>query len=116
MAKIVVENATVERVFETRTGSVGVSVTESYTPKDGGDARRTWFTLWFARDPGVQVGQVISASGFVSAKVREYESNGETRHAVDMSVNSARVIDAAPPIAPAPAEDDVWAGGDSSWA
>lgn len=125
MAKIVVENATVERVFQTQYGW-GAAVYETYQPKDGGDAQRKRFTLWFDREPTLVEGQVISASGFHSVKVREYEHNGEKRHAADVSVRSARLIDSAPPIEPAPSPDDlawsdapsaddVW-GGDTSWA
>lgn len=114
MAKIVVENATVERVFHTQNGSTGVALVETYTPKGGGESRRSWFTAWFQQDPRLEVGQVVSVSGFHGAKMREYEKDGETRRSVDVSVNSARVIDSAPPIVPAPAEDEAW-GGDPTW-
>ena len=114
MAKLIVENATVERVFQTQYGW-GAAVYETYTPKDGGEEQRKRFTLWFDREPQLEVGQVVSASGFHAVKVRPYESNGETRHTADVSVRSARLIDAAPPIPPAPAEDDVWSTSDP-WA
>jgi len=128
MAKIVVENATVERVFETRTGSVGVSLKESYTPKNGGEVRHSWFTAWFDRHPQVEVGQVVSVSGFHSARTRTYDSASGPKTSVDVSVNSARLIDSAPPIAPAPSdgsdlaypdevppEDPYASGGDLGW-
>jgi len=91
MSKIIVENATVERVFASKTGW-GVAVYESYTPKDGQE-RRTRFTLWFSGErPAVESGQRVSASGFFSARVRSYEVDGEARHAVDINVNSARLL------------------------
>lgn len=95
MGKIIVENATVERVFATQSGW-GVGVYETYTPK-GGQERKTRYTLWFKGDrPQLEERQVVSASGFLSARVRSYEANGdtgpETRYTVDLSVNGARLI------------------------
>lgn len=124
MAKIIVENATVERVFRTQNGSTGVALVETWEPKGGGEARRSWFTAWFKQDPAVEVGQVVSVSGFHSAKTRSYESPSGTKTTVDVNVNSARLIDAAPPVPPAPSTDDLawqeppaedaW-GGDPTW-
>lgn len=115
MAKIVVENAKVERVFHTQNGSTGVALTETYTPPNGGEERRSWYTAWFKSDPRVEVGQIVSVSGFVSAKTRTYDSPSGPKTTVDVSVNGARLIDAAPPIAPEPSTDDLAWGGESSW-
>lgn len=103
MAKVTVENAIVERVFYPQNG-VGVAVYEEFEGRDK-QVRKTRFTLWFKDDPKVEVGQRISASGFIGAKVRSYESGGETKYVADMSVNGARLIGSAPPIAPAPQEE-----------
>ena len=100
MAKITVENAVVDRVFETQYGH-GVAVHETFERKDGQQGK-SYFTLWFKDDPGVVPGQVISASGFHGVRVREYEHNGETRQTADVSVRGARLIGSAPPIPPAP--------------
>lgn len=117
MAKIVVENATVERVFTTSSGIVGAVAWETYTPKGGGEAKKTWFTLWFAGDVSLMKGQVISASGLASARLSE--RNGS--HYADQHVSFARLIDSAPPIAPEPSTDDLaWAqeppAEDDAWA
>lgn len=113
MAKIVVENAKVERVFHTQQGSTGVALTESYPPPGGGEERRSWFTAWFKQDPRLEVGQIVSVSGFHSAKTRTYESPSGPKTTVDVNVNGARLIDAAPPIAPEPEPADAWGSGDS---
>jgi hypothetical protein len=107
MGKIIVENATVERVFPTQNGSWGVGVYETYTPKGSDAERKTRYTLWFKGDrPAVEQGQRVSASGFLSARVRSYEAEGEngpeTRHTVDLAVNGARLIAAPEEQPPAP--------------
>lgn len=107
MAKIIIENAKVERVFHTQNGSTGVALVETWTPDNGGEPRRSWFTAWFKQDPSLQVGQVVSVSGFHSAKTRTYDSPSGPKTAVDVNVNAARLIDSAPPIAPAPSTDDL---------
>jgi hypothetical protein len=107
MAKIIVENATVERVFSTQSGW-GVGVYETFKRRDDTEGR-TRYTLWMKGDhPGVEQGQRVSASGFLSAKVREYEHNGETRQTVDLSVNGARFISAPEDPDPAPQAFDSW--------
>lgn len=107
MSKIIVENATVERVFATKSGW-GVGVYETYTPQ-GGQERKTRYTLWFKGDrPAIEDGQRVSASGFLSARVRSYEADGETRHTVDLSVNGARLIAAPEDQPPAPEQVDVF--------
>ncbi len=112
MAKIIVENATVERVFSTNSGAWGVGVYETFERRDKTEGR-TRYTLWMkgSDQPSVQEGQRVSASGFLSAKVREYEHDGQTRHAVDLNVNGARFISAPEDQPPAPAEPepfDAW--------
>jgi len=104
MAKIIVENAMVRRVFSTQHGW-GVSVFETFTRHDKSEGR-SYFTLWFKEHPGVEEGQQISASGFHSVRVREYEDAEGVRHSADVSVNSARLI-AGSPAAPGP-DADVW--------
>ncbi len=111
MAKIIVENATVERVFSTQNGSWGVGVYETFERRDKTEGR-TRYTLWMkgTDHPGVEQGQRVSASGFLSARVREYEHDGETRQTVDLSVNGARFISAPEDPDPAPGsfESQAW--------
>lgn len=112
MAKIIVENATVERVFSTNSGTWGVGVHETFERRDKTEGK-TRYTLWMKGSdrPAVEEGQRVSASGFLSAKVREYEAGDEVRHAVDLNVNGARFI-SAPEDAPTPAVEsepiDAW--------
>lgn len=107
MAKVIVENVTVDRVFPTQHG-FGVGVTETFEMRNGETGRKR-YTLWFKEHPGVEEGQRVSASGFLGVKAREYESGGEMRTAVDVSVNSARLISSAPPVDPAPQDTgDAW--------
>lgn len=108
MAKIIVENATVERVFATQNGW-GVGVYETFTRRDNSEGK-TRYTLWLKGSdrPSVQEGQRVSASGFLSARVRDYELDGETRHAVDLSVNGARFISAPEDPDPSPESFDSW--------
>lgn len=103
MAKVTVENAIVDRVFGTEFGH-GVAVHETFEKKDGTEGQSR-YTLWFKDRPDVEVGQRVSASGFLSVRVREYEHHGEMRQTADVSVRGARLIQSAPPIAPAP---DQW--------
>lgn len=104
MAKVILENVTVDRVFSTRNG-FGVGVSETFNTRSGETGRKR-YTLWFTEHPGVEEGQRVSASGFLGVKAREYESrDGEMKTTVDVSVNSARLIQSAPPVDPAPPVD-----------
>lgn len=92
MAKIMVENATVEKVFETKTGW-GVRLVE--TVKRRGEDVQERVTAWFWRDRfGIEEGDVVSLVGTLSTRVREYlGSDGETlHHAADVSMNSPRFV------------------------
>lgn len=110
MAKIIVEKATVQRVFQTRNGW-GVSVFETFQRRDNGGEGKNWFTLWLKEQPNVVEGSVVSASGFHGVRVREYEGNdGETRHSADVSVNGARLLSVEGPV-PAAADEPWGASG-----
>lgn len=94
MAKIIIENAIVERVFQSREGW-GVGVYETFTRKSDQSEGRSRYTCWFKGDrPAMEEGQRVSLSGFVSTRVRSYEQDGETKYAVDVSVNGPRLISA----------------------
>lgn len=94
MAKVIIENATVERVFQSREGW-GVGVYETFIRKSDQSEGRNRFTCWFKGDrPAIEQGQRVSLSGFLSTRVRSYEQDGETKYAVDVSVNGPRLISA----------------------
>ncbi len=113
MAKTYVENALVERVFDTSTGSTGVSVVEENTV--GERTYKVWLTLWFKRRPEVRVGDRVNASGFLSVKTRSYDSPSGLKTVADVSLNGAAIQSVQPgagPVEEPPAEDDAWASSD----
>jgi hypothetical protein len=90
MAKIMVENATVELVFETKNGW-GVRLVE--TVKRRGEDRQERVTAWFWRDRfGIEEGDVVSLWGTLSKKVREYEEDGVKKYAADISMENPKMI------------------------
>lgn len=118
MAKITIENAVVDRVFTTQYGA-GVAVHETFEKKDGTEGK-SYYTLWMKEEPDLEEGQVVSASGFLGTKIREYtDRDGNDRQTVDVSVRGARLIGAARPVPPAPETGwsdeplaDAWGGGE----
>ncbi|WP_243063211.1 hypothetical protein [Humibacter sp. RRB41] len=91
--KATVERAHVDRVFETKHGTWGAAVYETYTPKDGPE-RKSWVTLWFKEKPDIEPGDVISASGFASSRGRMVTPDeGEAFPVADVSLNGARLIE-----------------------
>jgi len=114
MAKTYVENAKVERMFETQYGW-GVAVVEE--SEVGGRVQKVWATLWFKAKPDVEVGDLVNASGYLSVKTRTYDSPSGPKTVADVSLNGARIQSSQPgaePVEESPA-DDVW-GGETSWA
>lgn len=115
-----VENAKVERVFDTRNG-VGVAVVEE--SESNGETYRNWCTLWFKGQPNerVQVGDRVNGSGFVSARARMKDGepvlNREGRPVVDVNLNGARIQSVVPGSVPAqePPADDPWASEGPGW-
>jgi hypothetical protein len=107
MAKTYVENARVERVFVPSTGGHGVTVKEV---REVGEKTFTlWLTLWFRKDPGLRVGDVVSASGYLSVRPKVLD-NG--RAAADVNLNAAEVQSVV--TTAEPPEGDPWAS-DGGW-
>ena len=80
----------VERVLTGAFG-VGLVVAETYKGKDGED-RSTRYTAWFDQDPGSNVGDTVTVSGFVSAKVDTWTgSDGQERTTAKISLNKAKL-------------------------
>lgn len=80
----------VEKVIPTQYG-VGLVVVESYKDKSG-ELREKKPVAWFDSDPGVQIGEKISVSGIVTAKVDEWTGNdGQVRQTAKVSLSSARL-------------------------
>ena len=70
----------------------GVGVVEKFTKRDGTEGQ-VRYTAWFdtAGDaPNLNEGDKGKFSGNLSARVRDYEVNGETRYSADVSLNNAK--------------------------
>lgn len=86
MAIINIRNAEVTRTFY---GGKGVAIKESFKKQDGTEGA-SYYTAWFESDPGLSEGMRGNFSGLHSAKINEYEKDGETRRSVDVALNNAR--------------------------
>ena len=88
MAILKLQNVTV--TFMNNVGN-GVKLTES---KDNdGKTYKTKYTAWFKEHSGLSVGDVVSLSGFLGAKVGEpwTGDDGQERRSVELSINSPRI-------------------------
>lgn len=93
----------------------GLKVTESNESK--GKTYKTQYTIWFDAPSGLQVGDVVSLSGFLAAKVGEpwTGDDGHERRSVELSVNAPRLSDdTRHPAVPAQPAADTWASDDSA--
>jgi hypothetical protein len=102
MAIVNLKDATVQRIFF---DGKGIALYESF--KVQGQDRKSYYTAWFDQAPGFTEGQVVSVSGLLSVKLREYEKDGQARQTVDVSLNKARETTGQQPPAqtpPAPAQ------------
>lgn len=88
MAIVNLKDVTVERL--NRTGH-GVKVAEKFQVQ--GNDRKTQYTVWFKEPHGLNEGDIVSLSGFLSAKVGEpwTGQDGQERRSVELSLNEPRV-------------------------
>lgn len=100
MAIINIRNAEVTRTFY---NGKGVGLKETFKKQDGTEGA-SYYTAWFENDPGLSEGDRGNFSGLHSAKISEYEKDGETRRNVEVALNSARYEAAEG--GSAPADDD----------
>lgn len=110
--KVYVENAVVERVFETPYGH-GARVREEREHQ--GQTYKQYATLWLKDRPEFEAGWLVNASGYLRVKSKVLD-NGKA--ASDIELQGARVQSAQPGAAPSsePPADDPWtSGGDPSW-
>lgn len=79
----------VEVISLNRTG-FGVVVAEKFQVQ--GKERQTRFMVWFEEPHGLQVGQTVSLSGFLGAKVGDpwVGQDGVERRSVELSVNKPK--------------------------
>lgn len=113
MAIVNLKDATVQRIFFE---GKGIALYESF--KSQGQDRKSYYTAWFDQAPGFTEGQMVSVSGLLSVKLREYDKDGQTRQTVDVSLNKARETTGqngqqapgqTPPAPAQPAASDAWA-------
>lgn len=69
----------------------GVKVTES--SESGGKTYKTQYTLWFKEPSGLSIGDVVSVSGFLNAKIGKAwtDRDGVERTSVELSINSPKL-------------------------
>lgn len=85
MALVQLKDVTVYAVF-----SKGFRVVEESKGREGKDYSTRW-TVW-ADASGIRGGDVVSLSGFLSARVNDWtDKDGSARHSVELSVNSPRI-------------------------
>lgn len=104
------------------TFSKGFRVVEESKSRDGKDYSTRW-TVW-GETIGVTEGDVVSLSGFLSAKVSEWtDKEGAVRHSVELALNSPRLADreatsvpaSEPWAAAAPGGSTPQTGADDVW-
>lgn len=81
----------VERVLTGNFNGVGVVLSEEFTTREG-ELKSTRIVAWFNDDPKVNVGDTITVSGSVSAKVDTWTGNdGQERTTAKLSLNGAKL-------------------------
>jgi hypothetical protein len=88
MAIVKLKEVTVTRLNNTGNG---VKVTESN--ESNGKTYKMQFTCWFDSPSGLAEGDIVSLSGFLSAKVGDpwQGSDGQERRSVEYSINKPRI-------------------------
>lgn len=86
MAFISIKNGKVNRTFY---DGKGASVVEEFTKRDG-ETGKKYYTAFFEEPHGLSEGDTGTFSGLHSARIREYEAEGEIRQSLDVVLNNAR--------------------------
>lgn len=86
MAKISVENAEVVRHIARK----GFAAKTSYNTK-AGSTRTEYFTVWTEELP--PIGSIVNIEGLHSAKLEEYEKDGETRRVAATHINFPKITE-----------------------
>ena len=104
MAKIIVENALVERVFWE---GKAASVSERFTVQ-GQKVSRYW-TLWFDQPHGLPEGAVISVQGLFSDKPETYpKKDGTTGVSSNLAINKPQILNVESDKVGIAAANEVW--------
>ena len=88
MAIVNLKDVTVERL---NGKGFGVKVAEKFQVQ--GNDRKTQYTVWFKEPHGLSEGDIVSLSGFLSAKVGDpwTGQDGQERRSVELSLNDPRI-------------------------
>lgn len=80
-------------VTVTRVNGKGFGLKVREANERDGKTYKTDFTCWFKEPSGLNVGDVVSLSGLLSAKVGDpwTGDDGQVRHSVELSLNSPRI-------------------------
>ena len=94
----------------------GFRVVEESKGRDGKDYSTRW-TIWL-EGTNLHDGDVVSLSGFLSAKVNEWNDKDQNiRHSVELALNSPRIRGAdttsAPSAANQPQDEEPWSQPDA---
>ena len=83
---IIVVQAEVTRTFY---NGKGAGLKETFKLRDGSEGAK-YYSAFFEEEHGLSEGDRGKFSGLLGTKVSEYEKDGETRHGVDVTLNSTR--------------------------
>lgn len=86
MAILNIRNAEVTRTFY---NGLGAAFKEEFKLRNGETGAR-YYSAFFETPHGLSEGERGNVSGLFSAKVSEFEKDGEVRHGVDVTLNNAR--------------------------
>ena len=86
MAWLSIPEAEVTRVFY---NGLGAGLKETFTKRDG-EISAKYYTAFFKEPHGLSEGDIGKFGGIHSAKLNEYEKDGEIRTNVEVTLNDTR--------------------------
>jgi hypothetical protein len=77
----------------------GLEIVETYTNKAGKEVN-AYFTVWLKTPTMLSVGEEVKVKGLYSHEISEWDSDGETKRKVKVSINNPLVTAVEPGFAP----------------
>lgn len=77
----------------------GLEIVETYTTKAGKEVN-AYFTVWLKTPTMLSVGEEVRVKGLYSHEISEWDSEGETKRKVKVSINSPLVTAVSEGFAP----------------
>ena len=77
----------------------GLEIVETYTTKAGKEVN-SYFTVWLKTPTMLAVGDQVKVKGLYSHEISEWDSEGETKRKVKVSINSPLVTSVSEGFAP----------------